>query len=91
MGVSENHALGRERVSVGRWNLACLGRETMDVTVAKIVANDQDDVGSLGGGCREDGGQEDEAEELSEGLLHGATSLRVRGATPSGLCDPGLP
>ena len=76
MGVGKNHALRSELVNVGCWDPACLGREAVDVSIAKIVAEDIDDIGFLAGGCRENGCQEGEAEELWADHFHGAAILR---------------
>ena len=63
MRVRENHPCRSQRVCAGRIDLASLGRQAIDVTVAKIVTHHKHDVrtvrgqGKVGKGCDDQDGE----------------------------------
>ena len=48
MGVGEHHSLRGQAVEVGRGNLAVVRVKAMDVAIAQVVGEDEDDVGASG-------------------------------------------
>jgi len=84
--LGEADAVAGEGIEVWRVDFASVAT---DVGEADVVAEDDEDVGSLGGGCgqgeaRDEGSKQGEAEE--EGALHGG-SLKISGSSLKG--DPG--
>jgi hypothetical protein len=74
VGVGERHPLGGQAIDVRRGDLAAVGVEGVDVAVAEVVGEEEDDVGAARafGGCGADGerGEQQGGEEFKRGL-HG--------------------
>ncbi len=57
MRIGEAHALGRQAIEMRRGYLAAVGVVAMDIAVAEIIGEDDDDVGMVGSIGRVGAGQ----------------------------------
>ena len=80
MRLGERHPLGRQLIELRGGDLAVLRIEAVDVTVAKIVGEDENDVGFGGGLCGERyHWQQGGAEDGIELGWHGGCGVWVEG------------
>jgi hypothetical protein len=64
MSIRETHSACSKVVNVGGGNFAALGVVALDIAVAKVVGEDDDDVGLLcGSGLGQGGGEQESGEE----------------------------